>query len=76
MNDTITVNAPISFRRWQTPHLAVPASPPRPRQEGFNSIPGVPVAELPQEALDELAAAWLTELYQKAEKDSPWRRGP
>lgn len=70
-NEPVTVNAPVSYNRWQVPNFASPVRPPRPRQEGIDGDRGVPVVELPAEALDALARAWLEDLYRKAGRDVP-----
>lgn len=62
------ITAPVALRPWPAPNFAVVKS-------GDDTL-SIPIRDLPEETLDELAAAWLTELYQKAEKGSPWSRGP
>lgn len=36
----------------------------------------VPLASIPQDALDQLTAQWLTDVYRKADKPNPWTRHP
>lgn len=71
MSDTVTVTAEVKFKRWQTPNFATRDTPPRPRQEGFSMTEGVPIRELPAEALDALARAWLADLYRKVNRSVP-----
>jgi hypothetical protein len=72
MSDVVTVNAPVSYRRWIAPNFANVDMPPRPRQEGMQALPSVAIKDLAPEALDALAAAWLSDLYTKADRPCPF----
>ncbi len=54
----------VDLKEWKVPNFAI--------VEG-NDKTSIPVGGLPQEALDELARAWLDELYAKAGKLNTWR---
>jgi hypothetical protein len=68
MEVTTTVN----LNPWQVPNFATVKQKPGLKQDGIQPAVSIPVADLSQEALDSLAQAWLTELYNKADKHSPF----
>lgn len=70
----VDVTVTMRLKRWMAPNYAIIETSPRPKQEGIQPLPTVPVTELGQAALDELAGAWLTDLYTKAGKQSPFER--
>lgn len=54
------------FLAWEAPRFAVP-------NVGTDDVKVVPVAELPDETLNEMATNWLSDLYRNAGKASPFR---
>jgi hypothetical protein len=68
MNEDVTVNAPVSYRRWQVPDHAVHVTPPGTRGEGFKQSPTTKVQDLTPEALEALAQAWIDDLFTRANK--------
>lgn len=71
MGDSVTAQVAVSFKAWPTPNFANVAVPPGLRQEGIAPLPSIPVAALDKVALDALAMAWVSELYEKAGYDAP-----
>lgn len=65
-SDTISVTAPTFYKKFQVPNFAHLHMPPRPRQEGMQGLPSIPLNELPEEAVHQLAEAWVAEFYEKA----------
>lgn len=57
MSKPVTAKITVALRPWSAPNFAT-----RPSGEGE----GIPVAELSEEALEELAERWLQDLYRKA----------
>ena len=68
MTDIVEIAVPIKFRRISVPNYIIHETPPRSRTEGIQEAPKTAVKDLPQEALDALARAWLDDIYAKAEK--------
>ncbi len=74
MTETVTVSAPVTYRRWPPPNFASLDQPPRRREEGRVATAATHVKDLTPEALDALAGAWLEDLYFKTGRPSPWVR--
>ena len=56
-----------AFKVWDPPNFAL-------AETVIGNMGGaVPVKDVPEDVLDELAARWLASLYEKAGKDNPWR---
>jgi hypothetical protein len=70
----MTASIRLPLKPWQVPNFANVDMPPRPRQDGMVSNPSFKVEELAQDALDDLAAQWLADLYTKANKTSPFTK--
>lgn len=68
MEVTTTVN----LNPWQVPNFATVKQKPGKREDGPQPAVTIPVADLSQEALDNLAQAWLADLYNKADKHNPF----
>ncbi len=56
----------VHLRPWSHPNFATATA-------GINGELSIPIAELQQEALDELAQEWLVDLYTDAGKINPFR---
>ena len=69
---TISTTLPVEFRRWQVPDSAVHVTPPGNRQDGFlQKSPVTNVEQLPPQALDAMAQAWIDDLYARAGRQGP-----
>lgn len=66
MTDTVTINAPVTYRAWSAPSAA---------QIHFDEDEAfaVPIETLTPEALDALAQQWLDHLYARVGRPSPFR---
>lgn len=71
---SVTVSVPVSFKPLQVPNYAIHETAPRSRSEGFQDAPKTAIVDLPQEALDALAQRWLSDIYTKAGKRSPFNK--
>jgi len=60
-----------TIKPFMTPNYAVMEMPPRPKQDGAQSLPSFHIGELDLETLDRLAEQWRRELYEKAGKPLP-----
>lgn len=70
----IEVRTKVKFHTWSVPNYATLGAT-QPRCDGWNTTPmppSIPVTELEDDALQALAKAWLTELYDKAGRKSPF----
>ena len=54
----------VKLGKWKAPNFAL--------VDGSDKA-SIPVADLPSDALDELARDWLDDLYAKAGKMNAWR---
>lgn len=70
MSKTVAVSMAMKLRKWMAPNFATVET----RQDGRQPSPSIAVAELDPSALDELAAAWLDDLYAKAGREVPFHR--
>lgn len=67
------VTTTVHLNPWQVPNFASVKQKPGRREDGIQPAVTIPVVDLSQEALDSLAQAWLTALYDKADKHSPFQ---
>lgn len=72
------MDAVISYKLkpFQTPNFATVEQSPRPKQEGVQALPSIPINELSDESLDNLVNQWRAEVYLKAKKSLPELRRP
>lgn len=65
------ITTSIEIKPWKAPNFAVPQTSESHSRSDPTSIP---VADLDQEALDDLVLQWIADLYKKAGKRSPFPR--
>lgn len=58
---------------FSVPNFAIVEEPAHPRQEGFRDPRAIPISELPDSTLQQMAADWLRDLYDRAGKRYNWR---
>lgn len=62
----------MKMRPWLAPNFAQVESPVGRRQDGILVPNGIPVAEIPEHVLHDMALDWVSDLYRKAGKPCPW----
>lgn len=70
-NSCVTVNAPVSYKKFQIPNFAIIALPPRSREEGMKELPSVPLSQVPNQAFVALVEAWVSEMYTQHGQQRP-----
>lgn len=65
---------PMKLKPWTTPNFATVELPPRPKQDGVVALPAIPLADLTEEAVDDLVKQWRAEVYKKANMLLPEER--
>ena len=75
-SDCITVTAPVSYKKFNVPNFASMQMPPRPRQEGMQEAPSVPLSEIPNAAFVRLVEAWVDDMYRKHKQIRPPEAAP
>lgn len=73
---TVTVITKVDYKPFTVPSFARLEMPPRPKQDGIQELPGIPLRELEPHVLDALAGRWLDNLYASVERASPWAKKP
>lgn len=68
--DTMT-QIKLGLNPFQTPNYVSVKRPPRPRQDGWQESPTIPLRELDEQALSELCDAFRAEVFKKAGKQDP-----
>lgn len=68
----MSIKTSVKLKPFLVPNFVSVEAKPGRKGDGVQPLPTIPVADLDSEALDGLAQAWLTELYEKAGKSSPF----
>ncbi len=74
MAATIEARTVVKFKTWTPPNYAVLAL--EHQQDSKEVAASIPVSELSEEALADLAMDWLDALYAKADKRNPFQLPP
>lgn len=62
----------MKLKPWQTPNHAIVDQPPGDREGGPIPLVTVSIRDLSEAALQALTAQWISDIYMKAGKPSPW----
>ena len=65
----------ITLLPWQTPNYVIGQMPSRPRQDGIHESPKWHVSEVDAEDLARLCDAFRAEIFRKAGKPDPAKKG-
>ena len=60
---------------FMTPNFVIQRMPPRPRQAGFHEAPKYALSEVPAEELARLCDDFRAEVFDKAGKPDPAKKG-
>lgn len=66
----------LELEPWQTPNFVIFKMPPRPRGEGLNEAPKLPLAEVDVMVLSDLCDEFRAEVFRKAGKTDPTPAAP
>ena len=64
-SECVTVETTVSYKKFSVPNFATMHLPPRPRQDGMQELPSIPLSELSNRAFVQLVEAWVDEMYRK-----------
>ena len=56
---------------FQIPNFVRPVMPARPRQDGFQDLPGIPLSDLSDETLDAMCNEFKIGVFKKAGRPLP-----
>lgn len=73
--NTVTTRTTIAFEKWRVPNFVLVAQDPSLTNSDAGGT-AIRIENLDSVALDDLAAEWLTDLYAKAGKQTPFQRKP
>lgn len=76
MSDEVKTSMGMTFVAFPTPDVAKVLLPGMELGEShdIHDLPSVRIEDLDDGAIDDLAAQWLTHLYARCERDTPWSR--
>lgn len=66
------IQTSIELNKFQAPNFATVKSKPGRKEDGLQPLASIPIAELEPKTLDELAFAWLEDIYEKAGHPNPF----
>lgn len=56
----------LKLKPFRVPNNVLVEQPPKPRQEGFQEYPSIPLSELDNETLEEMCAEFRKGVFEKA----------
>ena len=62
----MNITTKVELQPFRTPNYVLTKISPKPREEGFKENPKYHLSELDEETLQELCAAFICEVYEKA----------
>lgn len=69
---SVEVKMTVKFQPWTAPNFAVMSQEPGRKEDGMRALPSIAIADLESAVIDMLAQEWLTDLYSKAGRHSPF----
>ena len=70
----VTVQQEITYRAWVVPEYIVRDMPPAKRQDGMIPLPKERIEAVPQNVLDAMVEQLIGDIYEAADKSSPFSR--